>query len=789
MRRTWLTYCFLLLSAWATAQVKIGGVIRNEQGAPIELATVRLEGTTIGTVTDLKGRYSLKFMPQDSVTVVFSMLGYQSRKRLLVSPQGNISLNMTLTPIDFELSEVTISERRRQTSTIQQLDANTMQLAPDASGGGIEGLLTTQAGVSSNNELSHQYNVRGGSFDENMVYVNGIEIYRPFLISSAEQEGLSFVNPDMIHSINFSTGGYGAEYGDKMSSVLDITYKKIHSVEAKASLSLQGASVYAGWGNKQWSWTHAFRYKTSRTLLTTLDTQGEYDPHFADYQTYLSWQPNKQWEAGIIANITRNSYNFRPQDRITKYGTLSDIRHFKVYFDGQEQDQFNTYFGSGYLTRHINNQNNITLRVSAFSTQERETYDITGQYWLGQADDDATDTPENSSIGTYMEHARNYLKANVYALSLQGNHRIERHKILWGAEVKHERIQDRLREWELRDSAGYSMPQLAPEGPTLTYSLTAQNAISNIRSSFYIQDNFKFQSVLGLFTLSAGIRASYWTWNKEFIVSPRATLSLIPERNDRFTLRIAAGIYHQAPFYKELRDTIGSTATLNRHIKSPRAIHFVAGGDYHFHLWNRPFRLTTELYYKHMSDLIPYNVDNLRLTYYGHNLAKGYAAGVDVKLFGEFVPGTDSWLSLSFMKTEEKINNQWTPRPTDQRYRISLYLTDYFPGSSRWKMNLKATLADGLPFGPPHSGRETHLFRTPPYRRVDIGMSYSLINPKKVQTRRTLKGLWIGIDALNLLNTSNVSSYYWVTTSENHQYAVPNYLTTRQFNFRLQAEF
>ena len=419
MRRTWLTYCFLLLSAWAAAQVKIGGVVRNEQGVPIELATVRLEGTTIGTVTDLKGRYSLKFMPKDSVTVVFSMLGYQSRKRLLVSPQGNISLNMTLTPIDFELAEVTINERRRQTSTIQQLDASTMQLAPDASGGGIEGLLTTQAGVSSNNELSHQYNVRGGSYDENMVYVNGIEVYRPFLISSAEQEGLSFVNPDMIHSINFSTGGYGAQHGDKMSSVLDITYKKAHSIEAKASLSLQGVSVYAGWGSAQWSWTHAFRYKTSRTLLTTLDTQGEYDPHFVDYQTFLSWQPNKQWEAGIIANIAQNSYNFRPQDRITKYGTLSDIRHFKVYFDGQEQDLFNTYFASAYLTRHINEQNNITFRASAFSTQEQETYDITGQYWLGQANDDMAETSENNAIGTYMEHARNYLNANVYALSLR----------------------------------------------------------------------------------------------------------------------------------------------------------------------------------------------------------------------------------------------------------------------------------------------------------------------------------------------------------------------------------
>ena len=803
MRHFWLlTSLIILFSTPALAQkaVKIGGTVTDENGNPIELATIRLEGTAISTVSNLKGRYSLKFESRDSVTVIFSMLGYQTRKRKLVRPQGNISLNITLPPMNFELGEVSVTERRRQTGTIQQIETKQNRLAPDASGGSIEAVIATQAGVSSNNELSSQYNVRGGSFDENMVYVNGIEIYRPLLIRSGQQEGLSFINPDMVQSVGFSTGGYEAKYGDKMSSVLDITYKKPERLEGSASVSLLGASAYVGIATKKLTWTNGVRYKTNQYLLGTLDTKGEYDPRYIDYQTYLDWTPSKRWEIGVIGNISENRYNFQPEDRYTRFGTLSNVREFKVYFEGQEKDLFRTLFGTAYATYRLNEQNSLTLQVSAFHTKEQETYDITGQYWLNSLDSgtqvDGTtneeETSETIGVGTYMEHARNHLTAEVQSYSITGRHRLKSHSLQWGAEFKRERIKDRMREWEMRDSAGYSMPQTS-EGPKLFYTLRSRNETDSKRYGFYLQDTYRFRSTAGLFTLTAGIRGSYWNWNKEFIFSPRASLTLIPAFNEKFTLRVAAGVYYQAPFYKEFRDTTQvdgiATVSLNRDIRSQRSLHFVTGGDYNFRAMERPFRFSMEVYYKALGNLIPYNIDNVRISYYGRNLSKGYATGIDMKLFGEFVPGTDSWLSFSLMKTEEKINGQWLPRPTDQRYRLSLYFTDYFPGSRKWKMNLKGTLAGGLPFGPPHSGREAAVFRTSPYRRVDIGMSRCIIDRSERENKRGFRSLWLGVDIFNLLNISNVNSYYWVTDTRNNQFAVPNYLTSRQINVRLLLDF
>ena len=810
MKHFWLLTAILLTAcvpAFAQNSVKIGGTVTDDNGNPIELVTIRLEGTAIGTVSNLKGRYSLKFESRDSVTVIFSMVGYQTRKRKLANPKGNISLNVVLPPMDFELGEVNVTERRRQTGTIQQIETEGNRLMPDASGGSIESVIATQAGVSNNNELSSQYSVRGGSFDENMVYVNGIEIYRPLLIRSGQQEGLSFINPDMVQSVGFSTGGYEAKYGDKMSSVLDITYKKPRQSEGSASVSLLGASAYVGVAGKKLTWTNGVRYKTNRYLLGTLDTKGEYDPRYIDYQTFLNWTPSKRWEAGFIGNVSENRYNFQPEDRYTRFGTLSNVREFKVFFEGQEKDLFQTLFGAAYATVRPNERSSITLQASAFHTREQETYDITGQYWLseldggtqetgstaggsgaGSAADGNDGTQETIGVGTYMEHARNYLTADVQSYSLTGLHRLKNHSLQWNAELKRERIKDRMHEWELRDSAGYSISQAA-EGPGLFHVLHSRNRTDSRRYNFYLQDTYRFRSTAGLFTLTAGVRGSYWDWNKEFIVSPRASLALIPSFNERFTLRVAAGIYYQAPFYKEFRDTTqvdGTTAvSLNRNIRSQRSLHFVAGGDYNFRAVNRPFRFSMEIYYKALSNLIPYNIDNVRISYYGRNLSKGYAAGIDMKLFGEFVPGTDSWLTFSLMKTEEKINGQWLPRPTDQRYHLSLYFTDYFPGSLKWKMSLKGTLAGGLPFGPPHSGREAAVFRTSPYRRIDIGMSRCLIDRSRHDNPRGIRNLWIGLDVFNLLNISNTNSYYWITDSRNNQFAVPNYLTSRQINLRL----
>lgn len=789
----------LPVTVFAQKTAKISGIVMDQDNNPIEIANVRVQGGITSTVTDLKGRYSITVTSKDSVVLIYSMLGYNTRKRVLKNPKGNITVNVVLLNSGYELGEVTVTETKRQTGMSDKISKKSAKLMPDASGGNIESIIATQAGVSSHNELSSQYNVRGGSFDENIVYVNGVEVYRPLLIRSGQQEGLSFINPDMVEEINFSSGGYEAKYGDKMSSVLDITYKKPKKLEGSVSASLLGTNAYVGFKTKSFSMTNAIRYKTNRYLLGTLETKGEYDPSFLDYQTYLNWTPNKRWEVGVIGNISSNTYNFKPKDRTTKFGTVESVKEFKVYFEGQEKDLFQTYFASGSITYHFNQYNNITFIGSAFSTKEQETYDIKGEYWLNSLDDNASTANENKQpigVGTYMEHARNYLNADVQSYAFNGYHKLKYHLIKWGVELKNESISDKLREWEMRASAGYSLPHTGDE-VNLIYSLSSKNDIKSKRSSFYAQDNYKFSSKLGLFTLNAGVRGSYWNWNREFIFSPRVSLALIPKFNENFTFRAATGIYYQAPFYKEFRDTTtikgNTTVTLNNNIKSQRSIHFVLASDYKFRALGRPFKFTSEIYYKKLNNLIPYNVDNVRVSYYGKNIASGYATGIDLKLFGEFVPGTDSWLSVSLMQTKEKINDIWIPRPTDQRYNISFYFSDYFPGNKKWKMNLKTSFADGLPFGPPHSGREKMVFRTPAYKRVDIGMSRQLIDnedkSKKGRFNQYIRNMWLGVDVFNLLGINNVNSYYWVTDVDNNQYAVPNYLTSRQINIRLLIDF
>lgn len=794
-RCTWLAALLSLLlpSGGLEAQgvAVISGLVTDEAQVPLGIVSVRQEGAVVGTTTDLQGQYSLTVESADSVVLVFSQLGYRTRKRVLRNPVDKVTLNVTLLSDDIMLEVAEVKGRQRQTGMTDKLDVSKSRLMPDASGGNIEALLATQAGVSSNNELSTQYSVRGGSFDENIVYVNGTEVYRPLLIRAGQQEGLSFINPDMVKDVRFSTGGYEAKYGDKMSSVLDITYKKPERNEASVSLSLLGASAYAGLKFKNLTWTNGLRYKTSRYLLGSLETKGEYDPSFLDYQSYLSWtSPSRRWEVNLIGNISQNRYNFVPENRNTRFGTISEVREFQVYFDGQEKDLFRTFFASGGLTYHINAKDEVTFRMSGFHTQERETYDIRGEYWLsdvvGEESAGSASLGGNLGVGTYMEHARNRLTANVMTYALEGRHELKKNTISWGMEVRSEEIKDRIREWEMRDSAGYSLPHTG-NSVQVIYNLSSSDEIRSTRFSFYVQDVWKFQRErVGLFTLTAGVRGSYWSYNKEFIFSPRVSLGLIPAFNDKFTFRAAAGVYYQAPFYKEFRDTTtvgGATVvTLNRDIKSQRSIHFVLGGDYEFRVLGRPFRFTAEAYYKALSNLVPYNIDNVRIRYYGSNLSHGYATGLDMRLFGEFVEGRDSWLSFSLMKTEEKLNGVWIPRPTDQRYNISLYFTDYFPGSDHWAMNLKCAFAGGLPFGPPHAGLEQMVFRAPAYQRVDIGMSYRIDVPHT-------RSCWVGLDVLNLLDKDNVNSYYWVTDVNNAQYAVPNYLTGRMLNARISVEF
>ena len=772
-------------------KVVIRGVVTDDKKSPVELANVRIEGTLFGTVCDLKGRYSLSCESADSVVVVFSMIGYQTRKRVLNNPRDTVTLNVMIPSLGVELGEVQVSEIRRQTNAMTDVSMKDFKHMGNASGGGVEKIIATQAGVSTHNELSSQYNVRGGSFDENSVYINGVEVYRPLLIRSGQQEGLSIINPDMVDKIGFSAGGFEAKYGEKMSSVLDIQYKKAKGLEGSVSGSLLGASGYVGYGNEKFSILNAIRYKTTSYLLGSLQTKGEYKPKDFDYQTYISWMPNKKWTFDFIGNISRNDYKFIPKDRTTNFGTSEDVKEFKVYFDGQEADKFHTYFGSAGITHHFNQFNELTFNLSAFKTAEHETFDISGEYWLNNEDEG-----ENLAIGKYMEHARNRLDATVYNFGLSGRSRFSSHDIRYGLLMKKESIKERMREWEMRDSAGYSLP-ISADRLNLIYNLVSSNEVKSTRFEGYVQDTWRKNFKEGEMILNYGFRLAHWSWNKEWLFSPRATIAFIPAANDNWTFRFSTGIYYQAPFYKEIKDTVtvagNTTVQLNKNIKSQRSVHFVLAGEYKFRINNRPFKVTAEAYYKSLSNLIPYNIDNVRVIYYGQNMASGYAVGLDTKIYGEFVPGTDSWVSIGLMKTEETINGKKVPRPTDQLLNVSVFFSDYFPGTKRWKVSVTGHYADGLPFGPPHTGRERQVFRMKSYRRVDLGMSYRLLDNEDKHIRRgiagALKNVWIGLDAFNILDIANVNSYYWVTDISNQQYAVPNYLTGRQINGRILIEF
>ena len=781
------TLVLLVLSLSAVAQsFSLSGSVVDNDGNPIELATVACVSQAKVTMTNLKGKFSLQLQSADSVIVRFSMVGYKTRQRILRNPRGKQTLRVVLNPME-SLDELVVTERRRQTTQTEKLDIKDVRNSPSATGNSVEELVQQQAGVSSHNEMSSQYNVRGGSFDENAVYINNVEVYRPFLVRSGQQEGLSIINPDMVGSVAFSTGGFEAKYGDKMSSVLDITYRQPQKTEASASVSLLGASAYVGIGGKRFSMSHGLRYKTNKYLLGSLDTEGEYKPDYLDYQTFISYRPDSLWSVDFIGNISDNHYTFQPFNRETSFGTLTDVKSFKVYFDGQEKDLFRTLFGALNITRRFGKNTSVSLLASAFYTKEQETYDIQGQYWL---DDVSNNT--NIGVGTYMEHGRNFVTGHVENLRLIARHRTKRHDMEASLAIKFEKVKENSTEYEMRDSSGYSIPHTA-DRLDLIYSLRSQNEIDSRRIEGYLMDTYRFATdgeKQSFFTLNYGLRFSNWSFNGETTVSPRASLAIVPGFNHDVTFRLATGIYYQTPFYKELRDTStvnGRTVvTLNEKIKSQQSIHFVAAFDYRFKMLSRQFKFTTEAYYKRFHNLIPYNINNVKVTYYGENLCDGYAAGMDFKLYGEFVPGTDSWLTFSLMKTRQTLYGVSLPLPTDQRYSLNLHFTDYFPGTERWRMTLRLAYADGLPFGPPHSGIERMQFRAPAYKRADIGLSYLLAKGK--ENGSWYRNLWLAADCLNLFGISNVNSYYWVTDVTNNQFAVPNYLTGRRFNVRFTIE-
>ena len=784
-------YCLLFMLMQGYAQTfTLQGKVTDDQNNPVELATVAVVQQGRMTMTNLKGEFSIQLLSADSVVVRFSMVGYKTKTRVLRNPKGRQTLLIQLMD-DTTIDEVVVTEQVRQTGTTQQLKPEDMKQTPSATGNAVEELVQAQAGVSTHSELSSQYNVRGGSFDENFVYINDVEIYRPFLVRSGQQEGLSIINPDMVEKIGFSSGGFEAKFGDKMSSALDIHYKRPKKFEANITGSLLGGSAFIGFSNKKFSWSNGIRYKTNRYLLGSLETKGEYDPHFLDYQSYLTYQPNNRWNIELFGDISENHYNFHPVDRETHFGTLKNVKAFRVYFDGQEKDIFRTYFGTLNITRYLREDKgtSLSLIASAFSTNEQEKYDIQGQYWLTQ-----TETSEQLGVGTYMEHARNYLKARVESFKFMFRHKAKKHELQAAATYKIEHIEEASREYEMRDSSGYSVPHTGKD-LYMIYSLNARNEMNANRIEVYAQDTYKFtgNDERTFYTLNYGVRFSHWNFNRESILSPRLSLSVVPAFNQNMTFRLATGLYYQAPFFKELRDTTttrGITyATLNNKIKSQRSLQFILGVDHRFRMVNRMFRFTAEAYYKALSNLVPYSVNNVKIVYDASQQCSGHAMGLDLKLYGEFVPGTDSWLTFSVMNTNMNINGKKTPLPTDQRYAVNLFFTDYFPKTDRWKMSLRLAYADGLPFGAPHRSLDSTPFRAPAYKRVDIGMSFRAINNEKKEKKTAIRNLWLGIDGLNLFGINNVNSYYWITDVTNHQYAVPNYLTGRQINAKFILEF
>ena len=782
-------------------QVNIHGKVTDSENKPIEFVTVRIAGTAIGTNTGLEGNYSLSVHQADTIRVIFSCIGYKEVKRELIEPGGDITLNVRMLSSSHELETVEVTDFKKQTGQLQTINRDSYNLAADPTGGSVESLIQTMAGVSSGNEMSSQYSVRGGSYDENSVYINGVEVYRPQLVSSGQQEGLSIINPDMVGAIGFSTGGFESRYGDRMSSVLDISYREPERTEGSVALSLMGASASLGSGSKKFNQLHGIRYKRTNSLLSTMDTKGEYDPSFFDYQLSLNWHMTDRWKASALGNISINDYKFTPVSRTTAFGTANDAKQFKVFFDGGEKDRFETYFGAVSLTYTHSRSKAFTILASGYLTNELVSYDIQGEYWLDQAGTSGSGGAAiggELGVGRYQEHARNRLKMSVISLGANGYCGLNNHNITYGISFNHENVYERSREWERRDSAGYSLPSGLPQ-LNMIYSLTSRQDFGSNRFSGFIQDVVRLNSESGYWVINGGVRLSYWDFNRELLVSPRANIAYSPHAHNNWTLRAAAGLYYQSPFYKEYRLAVAdelnnSIITLNRDIKSQQSIHFILGTDYTFRAFNRPFKLSGEAYYKKLNRLIPYEIDNLKLTYAGQNLTHGYAMGIDMKLFGQFVPGTDSWISFSVMKTDEVMNGVHVPRPTDRRYNLALYFTDYFPRWPRLKFSLRGILNDGLPVSAPRSSRDKGYFRMSPYRRVDIGLSYGLVLPRQEGEPRSgiqkiIREAWLGVDVFNLLDITNVSSYYWVTDVNNMQYAVPNYLTRRQLNVRLSLSF
>ena len=816
---------FLLLSIFLfvipflgfSQSATIKGIILDEENKPVE--NVNIITGKDGTETNKNGFYTLKIPSNQEVTVVFTHLSHKKVTATFNLKNGEtIEFNPVMNLNVEQIAPVVITGRKRKdVQGIVTLEPATIRKIPGANAG-VENLLLTLPGVSNNNELSTQYSVRGGNYDENLVYVNGIEVYRPFLVRSGQQEGLSFVNTDLVQNVDFSAGGFQAKYGDKLSSVLDITYKTPYEFGVSADLSLLGASVSVEGVSKDSKLTGivGFRYRDNSLLVNAKETETNYDPKFADIQTYITYKFTDKFHLSFLGNASVNKYNYEPQTRQTNFGTLSDPIALLVFYEGQEKDKYQTYFGALSGTYFASDDLTLKLIASTYHTTEEEYFDILAQYRLGEVnssigDEDLGEVEFSEGIGGQLNHGRNDLDALITNIEHKGNFTKNDHNIEWAVKYTHEDIRDRIVEWEVIDSAGFSInppnldllneqPYEPYEGPLVAFqNIRATNNTQIDRIQGYVQ--WSKRSTLGTSDVwyNAGVRAHNWTVkgdgiesNSQIVFSPRAQFAIKPIWLTDMLFRISGGIYYQPPFYRELRDSSG---TVNPNVKAQKSFHVVLGNDYSFEMWDRPFKLTTEAYYKKMTDVNPYTVENVRIRYRANNSATAYAYGLDMRLNGEFVPGTESWFSFGYLKTDENINNRGDiPRPTDQRLKFAALFQDYVPNLPAMKMYLNLVYNTGLPGGSPsYADPYEYQNRLPAYKRADLGLQYEIVNEEDTFDsgwRKPFKYLSVGFEIFNVFDVQNSITNTWVRdVYSKRQYAIPNYLTPRVFNVRATMKF
>ncbi|NIJ45414.1 hypothetical protein FHR24_001882 [Wenyingzhuangia heitensis] len=816
-------FIFLSFSYLATAQTGfVSGIITNQNKEPLAGATITFGNK--GTVSSSDGTYTIEIVAYEKTVVKFSHIGYGSIIKTFKGYKNKtIKYSPTLEEQSQEIEEITIKSYEAAQQGVLKLKAKKFKRVPGANAG-IENLLMTQPGVNNSNELSTQYSVRGGSFDENLVYVNGIEVYRPFLIRSGQQEGLSFLNSDMTENINFSAGGFESKYGDRLSSVLNIHYKKPTKELSTVNLNLLGASyTYENlFLNKKLSTLIGARYRNNQLLVNSKDTETNFKPVFVDLQTYLSYKINHKSSLDFLGNIAINNYNFTPISRVTKFGGLFEPRELVIAYDGNEQDDFETYFGALSYKYNFSKNTNINLTASLFNTQEQEYYDIYGAYRISEIDPVSGEELFTTGVGSQLDHARNDLDILIQNIKVTVQHTINEHKLEAGFKVQQENIRDRINQWTTIDDNGITLrnpneniennqpntPFTAPITPF--YSVKAQNNADIFRFSGYAQWNKKWWIGNHILWHHAGIRTQLWYLKDNFsgtesnlkqTISPRFRLSLKPDWNNiDMVFRLSAGYYHQPPSYKELRNPQGS---LEFNVDAQESIHYVFSNEYSFSKWKRPFKMTSEVYFKQLNNINAYSLDNVRIRYDANNNTKGYAAGVDLKLSGEFVPGKESWISLGFLKTEENTNNRgYIARPTDQRFKFAMLFQDYVPSNPNFKAYLNLVLNSSLPGGSPinasaepNSQVDRYDFQTRlrPYRRADIGVAYIIVDENKSYQSGFLKHfkeLDLGLELFNIFDINNTTTNTWIYDVDSKSYnGVPNVLTGRILNFKVGMEF